>query len=63
MCVQIVCHLSSQFMSMEGPVATAFKEGSMAAAIGHMTEPEMSSAILLTLTDLCVAKDASSYTG
>ena len=50
-------------MSAEGPISLAFRDGSMAAAIRHMTEPDMSSAILLALTDLCVAKDMNSYTG
>ena len=50
-------------MDVSGPLTTAFKEGSMAAAIGHMTEPDMSSVIVLALTDLCVAKDTTSYTG
>ncbi len=57
-------HLHDYFMSLvDSPVSTAFKVGSMAAAVGHMTEPEMSSGVLLALTDWCVAKDASSYTG
>ena len=48
---------------MEGALPMAFKDGSVAAAIGHMTEPNMSSAIVIALTELCVAKDVHSYTG
>ena len=48
---------------MEGPLQKVFVDGSMAAAVGRMTEGSMSSAIVLALTDLCIAKDSSSYRG
>lgn len=50
-------------MEVESVLCTALKDGSLAAAVGHMIEPDMSSAIVLALTDLCVAKDLNSYTG
>ncbi len=60
---QIISYLVSQFQDTEGPLMTAFKEGSIAAAISHMTEPDMSSAIVLALTELCITRDPLTYTG
>ena len=60
---QMVSYVVSQFPDAEGPLTTAFKEGSIAAAISHMTEPDMSSAIVLALTELCVMRDPLTYTG
>lgn len=51
------------YKEVDGPLAMALRDGTMAAAISHMTEPNMSSAIILALTDLCIAKDRDSYTG
>ncbi len=46
-----------------GPIFAALKDGSLAAAIGHMTEHEMSSSIILALLELCVAKNTVNCTG
>ena len=61
---QIVSYLNGQHGHTEtGPIYAALKGGSLAAAIGHMTEHEMSSSIILALLELCVAKNISDCTG
>ena len=49
--------------SESGPVYTAMKDGSLAAAIYHMTDHQLSSSIILALMELCVAKNNSNYSG
>ena len=57
-------HLNSQHSYNEnGPIYLALRDGSLAAAIGHMTEHEMSSSIILALLELCVAKNNVDCTG
>ena len=53
----------SYLSEVESVLYSALQDGSVAAAVGRMVEPDMSSAIILALTDLCVAKDRYSYTG
>ena len=61
---QIVSYLNGQHGHSEtGPIYAALRDGSLAAAIGHMTEHEMSSSIILALLELCVAKNTSDCTG
>jgi hypothetical protein len=49
--------------SESGPVYTAMKDGSLAAAIYHMTDHQLSSSIVLALMELCVAKNSNNYSG
>ena len=49
--------------SESGLVHTAMKDGSLAAAIYHMTDHQLSSSIILALMELCVAKNSSNYSG
>ena len=61
---QIISHLCGQHSYNEsGPIYAAFKNGSLAAALGHMAEHKMSSSVVLALYELCVAKNTRDYSG
>ena len=49
--------------SESGLVHTDMKDGSLAAAIYHMTDHQLSSSIILALMELCVAKNSNNYSG
>ncbi len=46
-----------------GPIHSALSQGTLAAAIGQMTQHDMSSSIILALLELCVSKNTSNYAG
>ena len=59
----MVSYLTVHYSEVDSVLSTALKGGSVAAAIRCMVEPSMSSAIVLALTDLCVAKEWNTCTG
>ena len=61
---QILSHLQGMHGYSEmGAVYSALRNGSVAAAIYHMTDHQLSSSIILALMELCVAKNNSNYSG
>ncbi len=59
----MVSFLMMHYLDSESLLSVALRDGSVAAAIRCMVEPNMSSAIVLALTDLCVAKEWNTFTG
>ena len=59
----MVSYLTVHYSEVDSVLSTALKDGSVAAAIRCIVEPSMSSAIVLALTDLCVAKEWNTCTG
>ena len=56
-------YLTVHYSEVDSVLSTALKGGSVAAAIRCIVEPSMSSAIVLVLTDLCLAKEWNTCTG
>ncbi len=62
--IQLLSNLVAMQAGNEfGPIYSALSQGTLAAAIGEMTQHEMSSSIILALLELCVSKNTSNYTG
>ena len=61
---QLISYLSTHFPPVDtSPISCALRSGSMAAAIGQMSQHELSSSIVLALLELCVARNPGDFTG